>query len=136
MTISEKQDLFVKNILAITSWEEKFEFIMDKADSVPDCPDDYRSAEYLVKECQSKLWMASVWKDYKLQLHFHSATLIVRGLLGVFYEIYNNHTATEIINTDFQFIEQSELSRLFSNRSIGISAVLNRIYIEAKKEQH
>lgn len=133
MTILEKQCVIENQLNSYKDWDDKFLYIIEKGNTLPDYPLFLKKEEYLVRECQSKLYLYCTLEDNKMTFLAHSDTVIVRGIVGIFIELFSNESPDEILKTTFTFLSKSGILKLFSNRSTGIVAILKRIHEFAEK---
>ena len=59
MTIEEKKDLVIKKLTSFTDWEDRYRQILSYAKKLPLMNDQLKTDEFLVKGCQSKVWLLS-----------------------------------------------------------------------------
>src|SRR5690554_5619991 len=65
------------------NWEERYKYIIDLGKQLPAMPESKQTDEYLLRGCQSQVWIDSEVKDGVLYFEAYSDAFIVRGLLGV-----------------------------------------------------
>lgn len=92
-------------------------------------PESFRSEEFLVRGCQSQVWLVDEHHDGKLFFQADSDAFIVKGLLGVVLAAFNGKTPGEILgfDVDAYFGQLDLLQHLSSTRGNGLKAMVNRI---------
>ncbi len=115
-------------------WEEKYAFIIDLGKQLPEFPAADKTDEYLVKGCQSDVWITHKEQDDRLIFQADSDAIIVKGLLGIILAAYNHKTAEAILAFDIeQYFQKLDLLSHISNvRGNGIQAMVDRIQTVAK----
>src|SRR5690554_2857106 len=93
--------------------------------------------EYLLRGCQSQVWIDSEVKDGVLYFEAYSDAFIVRGLLGVVLAAYNHKTAEDILAFDIEnyFDSIDLLKHLSPTRGNGIRSMVQRIQATAQAAQ-
>lgn len=127
MNIPEKQRIIASEFNNLDNWDDRFSYIMQKGMAVQAYPSHLKTDEYLIRSCQSRLWLCCTFEDNKIHFFAHSDTVIVRGILGILSEIYSGASPEEIINTPLTIFEKAGIQQLFSNRATGITGILTRI---------
>ena len=90
---------------------------------------------YLLRGCQSQVWIDSQQIDGKLFFEVDSDAHIVRGLLAVVLSAYNNKTPAEVLAFDIDnFFAQVDLVKHLSpTRGNGLTAMVKRIQQTAEQ---
>lgn len=111
------------------SWEERYKYIIDLGKELPELPQAFRTEEYLVRGCQSQVWLVDEVRDNKLYFQADSDAFIVKGLLSVVLAAFNGKTPGEILSFDIDayFSELDLLQHLSSTRGNGLKAMVKRI---------
>ena len=111
------------------NWEERYKYIIDLGKELPDMNPALRTDEYLVRGCQSQVWLVDEWRDGKLFFQADSDAFIVKGLLGVVLAAFNGKTPGEILafDIDAYFAQLDLLQHLSSTRGNGLKAMVKRI---------
>lgn len=111
------------------SWEDRYKYIIDLGKELPPLPEQSRVDEYLVRGCQSQVWLVHELRDNHLFFQADSDAFIVKGLLGVVLAVYNGKTAVEVLAVDIDayFDSLNLLQHLSSTRGNGLKAMVRRI---------
>lgn len=115
-------------------WEERYKYIIDLGKQLPAMPDSKQTDEYLLRGCQSQVWIDSEVQDGTLFFEAYSDAFIVRGLLGVVLAAYNHKSADDILAFDIEsyFDEIDLLKHLSPTRGNGIRSMVKRIQATAE----
>ncbi|GLQ76266.1 cysteine desulfuration protein SufE [Vibrio sp. vnigr-6D03] len=120
----------VKNFNRCQDWEERYLYIIELGDRLNAISDDKRTDDYLIKGCQSQVWLDQV-QDEKGAFHFFgdSDAAIVKGLIAVTVIAFEGKTSKEILDFDInQWFEELELHKhITPTRSQGLSAMVASI---------
>ena len=110
----------------LENWEEKYDYLIEKGQSLPDLPDDLKSDEHLVKGCQSSVWFVTECREGRLVFQTDSDSLIVKGLAALLQELLNGQPAEAYQNVDLSLFETLGFWRhLSSQRSNGLTAMVS-----------
>lgn len=111
------------------NWEERYKYIIDLGKELPHMDASLRTDHYLVRGCQSQVWLVDEWRDGKLFFQADSDAFIVKGLLGVVLAAFNGKTPGEILTFDIDtyFGQLDLLQHLSSTRGNGLKAMVKRI---------
>lgn len=132
-TINEKQDTLISEFIKINNWEDKYKKIIEIGKACPPIKSIFKTDEYLIKGCQSKVWMNAIRRENgTMEFQVDSDALIVRGLAGLLASIFSDSTPEEILKSDIYFLEKMGLKEhLTPSRSNGLMAMLKQIKIYA-----
>ena len=114
MTINEIQDELIEDFSFYQDWMEKYEFIIQLGKELPLIDEANRQDQYIIKGCQSKVWLVPEMKDDKLTFTADSDAVITKGLVSLMVKVLSGHTPKEIANADLYFIDQIGLKEHLS----------------------
>lgn len=111
------------------SWEDRYRYIIDLGKSLPEMADEYKTADRLIKGCQSQVWMHAENRQGRLFFAVDSDAHIVRGLLGVVLSAYNGKTARQVLDFDVEayFSRLDLMQHLSATRGNGLRAMVKAI---------
>jgi cysteine desulfuration protein SufE len=117
------------------NWEERYKYIIDLGKELPEMDTSLRTDEFLVRGCQSQVWLVDEWRAGKLFFQADSDAFIVKGLLGVVLAAFNGKTPGEILafDIDAYFTKLDLLQHLSSTRGNGLKAMVKRIQDRASQ---
>ena len=118
-------------------WEERYKYIIDLGKQLPAMADEKKTDDYLLRGCQSQVWIDSELNDGVLTFEADSDAHIVRGLLGVVLAAYNHKTAQQILEFDIeQYFDGVDLVKHLSpTRGNGLRAMVQKIQDTARTAQ-
>lgn len=110
-------------------WEERYKYIIDLGKQLPGMDDSKKTEEFLLRGCQSQVWIDSHQQDGKLYFEVDSDAHIVRGLLAVVLSAYNQQTPTDILAFDIEefFTKIDLVKHLSPTRGNGLRSMVQRI---------
>jgi cysteine desulfuration protein SufE len=133
MTTSEIQDEIIDDFsLFEDDLESKLFYLMDLGKKLPAMPVEHQTEDYIVKGCQSKVWLFPVFEDGKIFFEADSNTEITKGLVSLLVRIFSGKTPEEIMATELYFIEKIGMGRMIgSQRSNGFSSMIKQMKMYA-----
>ncbi len=132
MTIKEIQEEIVDEFSLYDDWMERYEHLIDLGKSLPLINDQYKTEAYIIKGCQSKVWVHGELQGNKVIFTADSDAILTKGLVGLLLRVYSNRTPQEIIDADTQFIDEIGLKEHLSpTRANGLISMLKQLKMYA-----
>lgn len=126
MTIKE----LVDNFSLMDDWEDRYKYLIDLGDTLPEMPDALKTDASKVRGCMSQVWMVLGWDNEKrLTMLADSDAQIVRGLIAVLRAVFIGKTAADIAQTDIEaeFARLGLDQHLSPNRRNGFFSMVERV---------
>jgi cysteine desulfuration protein SufE len=133
MTTTDIQNEIIENFsLFDGDMESTLFYLMDLGKKLPEMQTEHKTEEYIVKGCQSKVWVFPSLVDGKVYFEADSNTEITKGLVYLLWSIWNGKSPNEILNTELTFIDEIGMSRMIgSQRSNGFASMIKQIKMYA-----
>ncbi|NQD69566.1 SufE family protein [Sphingobacterium shayense] len=132
MTINEIQDELIEDFSFYQDWMEKYEYIIQLGKEVPLIDEKYKTENYLIKGCQSRVWLFADLVDGKIEYTADSDAIITKGLVSLMVKVLSGHTPSEVANTDLYFIDQIGLKEHLSpTRANGLLSMVKQMKLYA-----
>ncbi|GHE23157.1 SufE family protein [Sphingobacterium griseoflavum] len=132
MTINEIQDELIEDFAFYQDWMEKYEYIIQLGKEVPLISDAHKTDEYIIKGCQSKVWLFAELEGDKIKFTADSDAIITKGLVSLMVKVLSGHTPEEITNADLYFIDQIGLKEHLSpTRANGLLSMVKQMKLYA-----
>lgn len=124
VTLAEKQQQMIDDLLVIDDPQERLAFIVDRAKSRPPLPAAARTEENRVRGCISAAWVAGRWQDGRAHFAGDADSPLVRGLVALLCDLYDDATPADILATEPALLEALGLHRTLSpTRLNGLRSV-------------
>lgn len=128
MTIEEKQQEIIDEFSIYTDWLEKYEYIIDLGKSLPIIEEDKKTDDRLIDGCQSRVWVASEFKDGKIHFTADSDAIITKGIIALLIRVLEGETPEAIVTTDLHFIKDIGLQEHLSpTRANGLLSMVKQL---------
>lgn len=124
-SVAEIEAQFIDDFNQLENWEEKYDYLIELGDSLPEMPAELKTIENLVKGCQSSVWFATRCEDNQLFIEADSDSLIIKGIVAILVQVLSGQPSAEISQADLTMFETLGLWRhLSSQRSNGVTAMM------------
>ena len=132
MTINEVQQEIIEEFSAFEDWMDKYGYLIELGNELKDLDPKDKTDQYLIKGCQSRVWLLSEFIDGKIVFRGESDAVIVKGLVALLFRVVSNRTPQEILNNELFFIDEIGLKQHLSpTRSNGLLAMIKQIKLYA-----
>lgn len=132
MTIKEKESTIIDEFELFDNWVDKYNFIIETGKSVPPLDPVFKQDQYLIKGCQSQVWLHAAFENGMVVYKADSDALITRGIVGLLIRVLSNQPPSEIIKADLAFIEATGLKEHLSpTRSNGLANMIRQMKMYA-----
>jgi cysteine desulfuration protein SufE len=129
MSSTERAQAIEDDLAFFDSWEDKYRYIIDLGKSLPEFDESKRVDDYLVRGCQSQVWIDVDLSDEVLDLTVDSDAFIVKGLLAVVIAAYQGLSPRQAIDFDIDgYFNRLELiTHLSPTRGNGLRSMVAKI---------
>ncbi len=132
MTINEIQDELIEDFSFFDDWMQKYEYIIQLGKELPLIDEQFKVDSYIIKGCQSKVWLHPEMEDDKLMFKADSDAVITKGLVSLMVKVLSGHTPEEIAKADLYFIDQIGLKEHLSpTRANGLLSMVKQMKLYA-----
>lgn len=114
-------------------WEERYRYIIELGNGLAPLSDDEHSEANKVPGCVSQVWLVTEYEADRLRFRGDSDAHIVRGLVAILLDLFNNKTPDEISGFDAEaaFNQLGLGEHLTPQRSNGFYSMVQRIRNDA-----
>jgi cysteine desulfuration protein SufE len=132
MTLTEVQDRIVEDFSVFEDWMDKYQQLIELGKDLPPIDEKKRTESYLIKGCQSKVWLDGELKDGKIFFTADSDAIITKGIVALLVSVLSGRTPKEIIDADLYFIDKIGLKENLSpTRSNGLVSMVKQMRMYA-----
>lgn len=126
------QDEIVEEFSVFDEWLDKYEYLIELSRELPAIDEKHRVEQYLIKGCQSRVWVDAELKDGRIYFTADSDAIITKGIIALLIRIMNGRTPDEIIDADLYFIDRIGLrENLSPTRANGLLAMIKQMKLYA-----
>ena len=132
MTIKEQQDEIIDEFSIFSDWMDKYAYIISLGKELPIIDLSKKTEDYIIKGCQSQVWLDGQLVDGKIIFTADSDAIITKGIIALLIRVVSNQTPNEILNNELFFIDQIGLKEHLSpTRSNGLVSMVKKMKLFA-----
>ena len=124
-SLKEVEEDIIEEFAEFDEWLDKYEYIIDLGKSLDSYPEDKKTDDYLIKGCQSRVWLDAKMEKGVLVFNADSDAIITKGIISLLIRIYSGRTPEEILSSDFSVVEKIGLKENLSpTRANGLVSMI------------
>ncbi len=137
MTINEAQDEIIGEFSVFDDWLDKYEYLIELSGSLPAIGEEHRNEQFLIRGCQSRVWVDAELRDGKIYFTADSDAIITKGIIALLIRVLSGRTPQEIVGSDLYFIDRIGLrENLSPTRANGLLAMIKQMKLYALAYQN
>ena len=106
--------------------------MIDLGKSLPLIDSKYKTDDYLVNGCQSKVWVRAELVDKQIVFKADSDAIISKGIIAILIRVFSHHEPNEIIEAKTDFIDKIGLKEHLSpTRANGLVSMIKQLKMYA-----
>ena len=122
------QEEIIEEFSVFDEWLDKYDYLIELSDSLPAIAAEHRTEDYVIKGCQSRVWVDARQNDGKVYFSADSDAIITKGIIALLIRVMNGRTPQEIIDMDLYFIDAIGLGENLSpTRSNGLLSMIKQM---------
>ncbi|MBO7194748.1 MAG: SufE family protein [Alistipes sp.] len=126
------QETIIEEFSVFDEWLDKYDYLIELSDTLPAIANEHRTEQYVIKGCQSRVWVDAHIEDGKIFYSADSDAIITKGIIALLVRVMNGRTPQEIIDLDLYFIDAIGLGENLSpTRSNGLVAMIKQMKMYA-----
>ena len=131
-TIQEIQEEIIDGLSMFDDWMQRYEYMIDLGKSLPLIEEQYKTDEYIIKGCQSKVWVHADMENEKIHFTADSDAIITKGIIAILIRAFSGQSPQDIIDADTAFIDEIGLKEHLSpTRANGLVSMIKQIKLYA-----
>ena len=132
MSLKQIQDEIIEEFSIFNEWLDKYEYLIELGNDLPEIDETLKTDENLINGCQSKVWLNAEYRDGKIWYDADSDAIIVKGIVALMVKTLSGHTPDEIVSEELYFIDKIGLQQNLSpTRSNGLLAMVKKMKLYA-----
>ena len=131
-TISEAQEEILEEFSMFDNWMQRYEYMIELGKSLPLIDSQYKNEDYIIKGCQSKVWIHADLEDNKLVFTADSDAIITKGIIAILIRIFSHQHPDDILEANIDFIDKIGLKEHLSpTRANGLVSMIKQLKMYA-----
>lgn len=128
MSIQQIQNEIVEEFSFFDDWMQRYEYLIELGKSLPLIDDTYKTDDYTIKGCQSKVWLFANLRDGKVVYTADSDAIITKGIVALLIRVFSNQKPEDIVKANTAFIDQIGLKEHLSpTRANGLVSMIEQM---------
>lgn len=128
LDIRQQQEEIIGEFAQFTDWADRYEYLIDLGKNLPPIRPAYKTDAYLVKGCQSKVWLHGEIRNDRLYLEADSDAVITKGIIALLIRVLSGQKTADIRSAELSFIDTIGLrAHLSPTRSNGLVSMIGHI---------
>ena len=83
MTVNEIQDQVTEEFAMFDDWISRYDYLIDLGRTLPVIDPKYKTNDYLIEGCQSKVWLHPDFDGKRITFTADSDAIITRGIVAL-----------------------------------------------------
>ncbi|HBB48232.1 MAG TPA: Fe-S metabolism protein SufE [Flavobacteriaceae bacterium] len=131
MSTEAQQDI-IEEFALFDDWMDKYEHLIGLGKNLPLIDEHYKTDQYIIKGCQSKVWLRAEQNEGRVYFSADSDAIITKGIVSVLIRAFSGLSAQDIIDAPTDFINEIGLSdHLSPTRANGLVAMIKQMKLYA-----
>jgi len=127
-SIKEIEEQIISEFELFDDWSDKYEHLIELGKSLPLIDPKYKTEDYLIKGCQSLVWLNADMKDGKIVFTADSDAIITKGMIALLVRVLSNQKPEDILNVELDFIDKIDLKEHLSpTRANGLLMMIKQM---------
>ena len=127
-TLQDIENEVIDEFSMFDEWLDKYEYLIELGKSLKDYPEADKTDDFLIKGCQSRVWLNDKVENGRIYFNADSDAIITKGIISLLIKMYSGRTPEEILSSDFSVIDRIGLKENLSpTRANGLVSMIARI---------
>jgi len=132
VSIQDIQNDIIEEFAMFDDWEERYQYMIDLGKTLPLIDEQYKTDDYLIKGCQSKVWVHANMENNKVVFTADSDAIITKGVIAILIRVFSNQRPKDIIDANTDFIDKIGLKEHLSpTRANGLVSMIKQLKMYA-----
>lgn len=132
MTIQETENQIIEEFAAFDDWLDKYDIILDMGKSLEPIDPKYKTDQYIISGCQSKVWLHADYRDGLVYFTADSDAIITKGIVSMLIKVLSGQSPDAIQSANLSFIDRIGLKEHLSpTRSNGLASMVKQMKLYA-----
>ncbi|MGB0396408.1 MAG: SufE family protein [Flavobacteriaceae bacterium] len=131
-TIEAAQEEIVEEFSMFEDWMQRYEYMIELGKSLPLIDPQFKTDDYIIKGCQSKVWVHADLEDDKLVFTADSDAIITKGIIAILIRVFSHQHPDAILEAGTEFIDKIGLKEHLSpTRANGLVSMIKQLKMYA-----
>ncbi len=132
MQTDPRQEAIIEEFSVFDQWLDKYEYLIGLGNELAPMDEKYRTESYLIRGCQSRVWVAAELREGRMYFTADSDAIITKGIIALLIRVLDGRTPQEVADTDLYFIDKIGLKENLSpTRANGLVSMVRQMKLYA-----
>ncbi len=133
MNLEDIKKEIISEFNMFDDWMDRYDYLIEQGKSLEQLPQEYKTDKYLIKGCQSQVWLGAKLNDDGLVIFkADSDAIITKGMVALLIRVFSNQKPEDIQDSDISFLDQIGLKEQLSpTRSNGLMSMVKQMKLYA-----
>jgi len=133
MKAEEVKNQVIEEFSLFDDWMDRYDYLIEEGKKLIDLEIQYKTNEFLIKGCQSQVWLVAEKKDNTIIFKGDSDAIITKGMIALLIRVYSGRLIEEVVNADISFLDKIGLKEQLSpTRSNGLHSMVEQMRVYAR----
>jgi cysteine desulfuration protein SufE len=130
--IQDIQNEIIDEFAMFDDWMQRYEYMIELGKSLPLIDEQYKTDDYIIKGCQSKVWVHAGMEEDKVIFTSDSDAIITKGIIAILIRVFSNQAPQAILKANTNFIDEIGLKEHLSpTRANGLVSMIKQLKLYA-----
>jgi cysteine desulfuration protein SufE len=130
--IKDIEQEIIEEFELFDDWMERYNYLIDLSRDLPIIEPKYKTNEYIINGCQSKVWLNAEYNNGIINYSADSDAIITKGIVSLLIRVLSGRTSKEIMEANLEFIDKIGLrENLSPTRANGLLAMVKQMKLYA-----
>lgn len=130
--IKEIEEEIIEEFEIFDDWMDRYNYLIDISKDLILVDTKYKTTEYVIQGCQSKVWLNAEYENGKINYTADSDAIITKGIITLLIRVLSGRTPKEIMDADLAFIDKIGLrENLSPTRANGLLSMIKQMKLYA-----
>lgn len=126
------QEDIIEEFSVYDDWLDKYNYLIELSDELPAIDEKHRTEQYLIRGCQSNVWVDARMDGDKIYYTADSNAIITKGIISLLIRVLSGRDPQQVVDMPLYFIDAIGLSENLSpTRSNGLLAMVKQMKLYA-----
>ena len=127
-SIQQIQKEIIEEFSLFDDWTQRYEYMIDLGKSLPLINEKYKNDKFIIKGCQSKVWVNAELENKVIKFTADSDAIITKGIIALLIRVLNHQPPRHIIDAELNFINKIGLTNHLSpTRANGLLEMVKQM---------
>jgi len=128
MNADDIKKQIIEEFSLFDDWMDRYDYLIEEGKKTGDLDIRYKASEFLIKGCQSQVWLIAEKQGDNIIFRGDSDAIITRGMISLLIRVYSGQPIDVVINADIAFLDEIGLKEQLSpTRSNGLHSMVEQM---------